>query len=168
MKKINTNTFYEDHLYSLCCLRGIECESVYSFIILHKFFNSTLVLKATPFPVHRANFVFGKGVFVFLRFTVYAQRFTLFLFLLIIKFIFINKFCNSGLVSESHPICHFEVSRNLLSLFFVKKTNEKRLVFDFRRSKLVSAIQYFKSFATQTVKYFNHSLQLFDTRLQII
>ncbi len=67
MKKINTNTFYEDHLYSLCCLRGIECESVYSFMILHTFFNSTLVLKATPFPVHRANFVFGKGV-LFLRF----------------------------------------------------------------------------------------------------
>ena len=62
MKKINTNTFYEDHLYSLCCLRGIECESVYSFMILHTFFNSTLVLKATPFPVHCANFVFGKGV----------------------------------------------------------------------------------------------------------
>jgi len=35
--------------------------------------------------------------------------------------------CHSGLVSESHPICNFEVSRNLLSLFFVKKTNEKRL-----------------------------------------
>ena len=39
-----------------------------------------------------------------------------------------------------------------MSLFFVKKTNEKRLVFDFRRSKLVSAIQCFKSFTTQTVK----------------
>ena len=61
-----------------------------------------------------------------------------------------------------------EVSRNLLSLFLVKKTNEKRLVFDFRRSKLVSAIQCFKSFATQTVKHFNHTPQLFDTRLQII
>ena len=76
--------------------------------------------------------------------------------------------CHSELVSESHSICHFEVSRNLLSLFFVKKTNEKRLVFDFRRSKLVSAIQCFKSFATQTVKHFNHAPQLFDTRLQII
>lgn len=50
----------------------------------------------------------------------------------------------------------------------VKKTNEKRLVFDFRRSKLVSTIQYFKSFATQTVKHFNHGDQLFDSRLQII
>jgi len=55
-----------------------------------------------------------------------------------------------------------------MSLFLVKKTNEKRLVFDFRRSKLVSAIQYFKPFAPQTVKHFNHLLQLFDTRLQII
>ena len=76
--------------------------------------------------------------------------------------------CHSEPVSESHPIYHFEISRNLLSLFFVKKTNEKRLVFDFRRSKLVSAIQCFKSFATQTVKHFNHAPQLFDTRLQII
>ena len=52
--------------------------------------------------------------------------------------------------------------------FLVKKTNEKRLVFDFQRSKLVSVIQCFKSFATQTVKHFNHDFQLFDTRLQII
>ncbi len=76
--------------------------------------------------------------------------------------------CHSEPVSESHPIYHFEISRNLLSLFLVKKTNEKRLVFDFRRSKLVSAIECFKSFATQTVKHFNHDFQLFDTRLQII
>jgi len=76
MKKINTNTFYEDHLYSLCCLRGIECESVYSFILLHKFFNSTLVLKASPFPVHRANFVFGKGVYFYvIRSTLNVLRF---------------------------------------------------------------------------------------------
>ncbi|GEM_PF-881990 len=76
MKKINTNTFYEDHLYSLCCLRGIECESVYSFMILHTFFNSTLVLKATPFPVHRANFVFGKGVlFFYFKFVLYFHFF---------------------------------------------------------------------------------------------
>ena len=49
-----------------------------------------------------------------------------------------------------------------------QKSNQKTLVFDFRRSKLVSVIQYFKSFAPQTVKHFNHLLQLFDTRLQII
>jgi len=55
-------------------LRGIECESVYSFIILHKFFNSTLVLKATPFPVHRANFVFGKGVFI-MRYALCVMRY---------------------------------------------------------------------------------------------
>ena len=55
-----------------------------------------------------------------------------------------------------------------LSLFWEQKSNQKTLVFDFRRSKLVSVIQYFKSFAPQTVKHFNHLLQLFDTRLQII
>ncbi len=49
-----------------------------------------------------------------------------------------------------------------------QKTKQKTLVFDFRRSKLVLVIQCFKSFATQTVKHFNHDLQLFDTRLQII
>ena len=72
--------------------------------------------------------------------------------------------------------CHFFYSLNINFNYWysyalrgtVKKTNEKRLVFDFRRSKLVSAIQCFKSFATQTVKHFNHLLQLFDTRLQII
>ena len=58
--------------------------------------------------------------------------------------------------------------RIFLSLFFVKKTNEKRLVFDFRRSKLVSVIECFKSFAAQTVKHFKHDFQLFDSRLQII
>jgi len=55
-----------------------------------------------------------------------------------------------------------------LSLFYEQKSNQKTLVFDFRRSKLVLVIQCFKSFATQTVKHFNHDLQLFDTRLQII
>ena len=49
-----------------------------------------------------------------------------------------------------------------------QKSNQKTLVFDFQRSKLVSVIQCFKSFATQTVKHFNHDFQLFDTRLQII
>ena len=47
-----------------------------------------------------------------------------------------------------------------------KLQNIKSLIL--KRSKLVSAIQCFKSFATQTVKHFNHDLQLFDTRLQII
>ncbi len=61
------------------------------------------------------------------------------------------------------------LSKNLfLSLFYEQKSNQKTLVFDFRRSKLVSVIQCFKSFASQTVKHFNHSPQLFDTRLQII
>ena len=50
----------------------------------------------------------------------------------------------------------------------VKKRNQKRLVFDFRRSKLVLVIQCFKSFAAQTVKHFKHDFQLFDSRLQII
>ena len=36
-----------------------------TFYVFTLFLNSTLVLKVTPFPVHRANFVLGKGVFVF-------------------------------------------------------------------------------------------------------
>ena len=59
-------------------------------------------------------------------------------------------------------------SFSLMSLFYEQKSNQKTLVFDFRRSKYVSAIECFKSFATQTVKHFNHVPQLFDTRLQII
>ena len=80
------------------------------------------------------------------------------------------------LIILEESFCHFFYS--LLIYFYcrysyalrgtVKKTNEKRLVFDFQRSKLVSVIQCFKSFATQTVKHFNHDFQLFDTRLQII
>ncbi len=124
MKKINTNTFYEDHLYSLCCLRGIECESVYSFMILHTFFNSTLVLKATPFPVHRANFVFGKGVFLF---TLYGLRLTFY-----VLFFLAVTLSDFRFIEKENSI---EMSLFLMSLFFVKKTNEKRLVFDFRRSK---------------------------------
>ncbi len=61
-----------------------------------------------------------------------------------------------------------KLSISFSSNFYLNAKVTKHQVFDFRRSKLVSAIQCFKSFATQTVKYFNHLLQLFDTRLQII
>jgi len=54
------------------------------------------------------------------------------------------------------------------SNFYLNAKVTKHQVFDFRRSKLVSVIQCFKSFATQTVKHFNHDFQLFDTHLQII
>ena len=102
-----------------------------TFYVFTLFYNSTLVLKATPFPVHRANFVFGKGVFVF--FTFYGLRLTFYVFILIyiqIHFL-ITNFVILGLsqnriqyvISRYREIfCHFFSSKKLtkkdLSLIF--------------------------------------------------
>jgi len=49
-----------------------------------------------------------------------------------------------------------------------KKLTKKDLSLIFDGLNKFQPLNVFKSFATQIVKHFNHFLQLFDTRLQII
>ena len=81
---------------------------------------------------------------------VYILRLT-FLFLLIFKFFFTNEFCHSGLVSESHSICHFEVSRNLfLSFFKRKKRNKKRLAVNLSTKNVLIPLKILQTLRAKT------------------